>query len=85
MFALRTMGIDVKDFPDFAPERVVFESRGDSEQDAKTASDIRRHLRNESEGLCPNGDAVMGATDADGLAICPGCGFQRVTRTLNLG
>jgi hypothetical protein len=75
----------VSDLPAFQPERIAFASSGDSEQDAKTAADIRRHLRNESEGLCPNGDAVMGEMDADGLAVCPKCGFQRVTRTLNLG
>ena len=73
------------EFPDFAPERVAFASSGDPEKNVEIAAQIRRQLRNESEGLCPNGDAVMGATDADGLAVCPGCGFQRVTRTLYMG
>ena len=75
----------MSDLPEFAPERVAFPSSGDPGKDAETAAQIRRELRNESEGLCPNGDAVMGETDADGVAVCPGCGFTRVTRTLHLG
>lgn len=75
----------MSDFPDFAPERVAFASSGNPDKDAETAAHIRRQLRNESEGLCPNGDAVMGEMGANGIAVCPGCGFQRVTRTLHLG
>ena len=53
----------------------AFESTGDPEKDAEIAMAIRRRLRNESEGMCPNGCAPVVWSDPHNQD-CPKCGFH---------
>jgi hypothetical protein len=59
----------------FDPANVSFGLSGDPDEDAKTAASIRKHLANESEGLCPNGCAPLTWPRFDHEAVCPKCGF----------
>jgi hypothetical protein len=68
----------VSDRRRFDPANVAFASSGDPVKDAETAANIRRHLANESEGMCPNGDAPLMWPECDDVAVCPACGFTGV-------
>ena len=61
-------------------ENFGFGAAGDTEQDAREAASIRKHMANEAEGLCPNGCAPI-IDDSPSERHCPVCGFvgTRVT------